>query len=52
MQGNMFGYKLDTLHAVDSFANQVVVIDETIEIMSSKQDDYIAGCTQLRTAQP
>ncbi|WP_421285483.1 hypothetical protein [Aeromonas veronii] len=46
--GRLHGYKLDTVHAVDSFANPVTVIDETAEIMASKQDAYLVHCMQKR----
>jgi hypothetical protein len=48
---HLYGYKIDTVHAVDSFANQVTVVDETAEILARKQENYIARCTQLRAAQ-
>ncbi|HDO1315552.1 hypothetical protein [Aeromonas veronii] len=49
--GRLHGYKLDTVHAVDSFANPVSVIDDTAAIMASKQEAYLARCIQSRAEQ-
>ncbi|HDO1358650.1 TPA: hypothetical protein P2Q89_004173 [Aeromonas veronii] len=49
--GRLHGYKLDTVHAVDSFANPVTVVDDTAAIMASKQDAYLARCMQSRAEQ-
>lgn len=49
--GRLHGYKLDTVHAVDSFANPVSVIDDTAAIMASKQEAYLARCMQSRAVQ-
>ena len=46
--GHLYGYKLDTVHAVDSFANPVTVIDDTTAILASKQEDYLIRCQQAR----
>ena len=51
VKDHLYGYKIDTVNAVDSFANQVTVVDETAEVLARKQEDYIARCTQLRAAQ-
>lgn len=49
MEGKLEGYKLDLVHAMDSFGNKINVIDETESILNSKQVDYIAKC-QLKRA--
>lgn len=48
ISGRLNGYKLDTVHAVDSFANPVSVVDDTAAIMASKQEAYLARCQQAR----
>lgn len=50
IDGRLNGYKLNTVYAVDSFANSVTVIDETAAVMASKKDAYLAGCQQVRDA--
>ncbi|QTL94387.1 hypothetical protein [Aeromonas jandaei] len=48
VRGRLNGYKLDTVHAVDNFANPVAVIDETSAIMASKQEAYLTRCQLVR----
>lgn len=48
VSGPLHGYKLNTVHAVDSFANPVTVIDDTAAILASKQHAYLARCRQAR----
>ncbi|MFH7527858.1 hypothetical protein AB2J22_21310 [Aeromonas sp. A5] len=48
VQGRLNGYKLDTVHAVDSFANPIAVIDETADILASKKESYNARCKEIR----
>ncbi|MFB2776782.1 hypothetical protein [Shewanella xiamenensis] len=48
MEGKLEGYKLDMVYAMDSFGNKINVIDETEQILNSKQADYIAKCQLKR----
>lgn len=48
VQGHLHGYKLNAIHAVDSFSNAVAVVDETIDVIISKRDDYISECMKAR----
>ncbi|MGL6607843.1 hypothetical protein [Aeromonas hydrophila] len=48
VRGRLHGYKLDTVQAVDSFANKVFVVDTTAAVMASKQPSYQARCLKSR----
>lgn len=50
--GKLHGYKLDHVHAVDSFGNPLEVVDETAEVLQGKQATFIEKCQQQRGAQP
>lgn len=51
VEGRLNGYKLDVVHATDSYGNKVVVVDDTAEIMASKLPSYIEKCNNARVKQ-
>lgn len=51
VQGRLSGYKLDTVHAVDSFANKITVVDDTAEVIASKKASYLARCMSARNSE-
>ncbi|OFC44163.1 hypothetical protein [Aeromonas hydrophila] len=48
IQGRLSGYKLDAVSAVDSFASPATVVDETADVIASKQKSYLARCHETR----
>ncbi|MGR1225481.1 hypothetical protein ACUVMQ_21340 [Aeromonas veronii] len=52
IQDRLLGYKLDTVHGVDSFGNPVQVVDELAEVMESKRQAYLARCQLMRKGNP
>lgn len=48
IEGRLYGYKLDAVNAVDSFANKVAIVDETAEVIAEKQPQYLARCQTMR----
>lgn len=48
VKGRLYGYKLDHIHAVDSFGNSLEVVDETAVMLEEKQATILEKCQQLR----
>lgn len=48
VEGRLNGYKLDVVHAVDSYGNKVLVVDDTAEVIASKLPNYIEKCNTIR----
>lgn len=48
VEGLLNGYKLDVVHAVDSYGNKLDVVDDTTEILASKLPSYIEKCNHAR----
>ena len=46
--GRLHGYKLNTLHAVDSFGIAVSIVDETAEVIENKKQAYLGKCREHR----
>ncbi len=48
IDGPLYGYKLDVVHASDSYGNPVNVIDETESAISEKKSKYVEACNEKR----
>lgn len=48
IRGNLSNYKLDLIHAVDSFGNKIKVIDTVSSTIRATEDDYLEKCKKAR----